>query len=442
MKKLSHRSSFLLSCDLLALTLAFAFGFYVRTGFSDFAISRFPFLLFSLVIFPILFYTFDLYYPFKRFGGVQTFIDILLAVTTGIILSAAMAYADRSFILPRLIFFYTMLSLIPMIYAIRLFYDFLFGTHLLDKKALILGTGPLAFEMARTIKETPYSGLEVVGLVSGKKSAEKKNGIPVVGSLKDLISLIDWYNIQVVVMALEAEEEQSETHVLTELLMHRVHVVSSIHLFEKLTQEIPYRLLGPQYLLGLMAQVKMRPYLRLKRIFDLLTGLFLTGILSPFFLFSILVLAMTAKGGIFFFQERIGKDSVPFRLIKLRTMTESRKGRPSITRVGRFLRKFRIDEIPQLWNVIKGDMSLIGPRPEIPYFVNRCRKRIPFYDAVFAVKPGLTGWAQVKFRYTTSAKDYEQKFRYNLYYLKNISFAVDLLIALQTIRVVMLGRGK
>ena len=106
------------------------------------------------------------------------------------------------------------------------------------------------------------------------------------------------------------------------------------------------------------------------------------------------------------------------------------------------MRKYRIDEIPQLFNVIKGDMSLIGPRPEIPYFVEKCRKRVPFYDAVFAVKPGLTGWAQVNYGYTRSLKDYKEKFRYNLYYLKNISLILDLLILLRTIRIILLGKGQ
>ncbi|MBI3316647.1 MAG: sugar transferase [Candidatus Omnitrophica bacterium] len=440
---ISQRSFFLLSCDLLSLAIAYVFGFGMRTGFNEYALSRLSFLYFSFIVFPILFYTFDLYYPYKHFGGMQTFIDVVLAVVTGIILSAAAAYADRSLILPRLIFFYTMISLIPTIYAARLFYDFLFGSRLLDKKVIVIGTGPLALEIVRTIRATPHSGMDIVGLVSTKKvPSEKKHGIPITGSLKDLITLIDWYNIQLVVMALEAGEDHSETHVMADLLMHRVQVVSSIHLFERLTQEIPYKLLGPQYLLGLMSQVKIRPYLKMKRVLDLITASLLLIFLLPVFMFALFFLSITARGKIFFYQDRIGKDSIPFRLYKLRTMAESQKGHLYITRFGGFLRKFRIDEIPQLWNVIKGDMSLIGPRPEIPYFVTRCRKRIPFYDAVFAVKPGLTGWAQVKFRYTVSAKDYEQKFRYNLYYLKNISFALDLLIVLKTIRVVSLGRGK
>jgi lipopolysaccharide/colanic/teichoic acid biosynthesis glycosyltransferase len=122
-------------------------------------------------------------------------------------------------------------------------------------------------------------------------------------------------------------------------------------------------------------------------------------------------------------------------------MEGSKGKKPRVTALGKWLRKYRVDEIPQLLNVMNGDMSLIGPRPEIPFFVERCQNKIPFYSATFAVKPGLTGWAQVKFRHTISEKDYERKFCYNLYYLKNISPQLDLEILIKTVRIVLLGRG-
>jgi len=123
-------------------------------------------------------------------------------------------------------------------------------------------------------------------------------------------------------------------------------------------------------------------------------------------------------------------------------MTEKGRGVKQVNSFAKWIRRYRIDEIPQLINVLRGEMSLIGPRPEIPYFVERSRKLIPFYDIVFSVRPGLTGWAQVKFRYATSVKDYNKKFRYNLYYLKNVSLLLDVLILLRTVRTVLLGREK
>ena len=164
---------------------------------------------------------------------------------------------------------------------------------------------------------------------------------------------------------------------------------------------------------------------------------------SPAMILSYLLLFFYGPRNIFFIQDRIGVDGKIFKLFKFRTMTSvDGANRQRVIWIGKWLRKFRIDETPQLINVLKGDMSLIGPRPEIDYFVEKCRAVIPYYDAVFSVRPGITGWAQVKFLHTTELKDYPRKFCYNLFYLKNLSFSLDMLIVLKTIRVVLLGRGK
>lgn len=447
MKHLFNRRTLLLSLDLGVIVLAYMIGFYFRHGRFGLPTHQSAFLYLSLVVFPTFFYVFDLYYPFRRFMPAQTFIDVLFSVLLGMVMTAALAYADRSFTQSRLGFVYSSLLLIFFVFVIRLLDESVSYSRLLDKKILILGAGPLALEIARVIRETPHSGMEVAGLVSnrrdnGKSKTLVKNGLRILGNVSEMVSLIDWYKARLVVLALEPDEETSDLKIYAELLERNVPVTSSIHLFEKLSGDVPYKLLGAHYLLGLMAQVKTRPYLKLKRLIDLFFGAWLLVLLSPVLAFAVAVLAFSGPREILFLQKRIGKDSVPFQLIKLRTMTTTRRGKEKVTRLGSWMRKYRIDEIPQLLNVLKGEMSLIGPRPEIPYFVDRCRKKIPFYSTVFTVKPGLTGWAQVKFRHATSVGDYEKKFRYNLYYLKNISLALDLLIILKTIRVVLMGKGK
>jgi exopolysaccharide biosynthesis polyprenyl glycosylphosphotransferase len=443
MRNISKRSLSLAFFDWIAVLCAFTLAFYIRTGGQWTQAIQYPFLYLSLIVFTVIFYVFDLYYPFRRFFPTETAVDVLLSVFTGIVITSAIAYADRSFIMPRSIFLYTTVLLMVFILFIRFFYDALFHSKFLDKKVLVLGTGPIADEIIRTIRATPHSGMEVVGVVREKnKPAVSKIKIPIVGTMNDLISLIDFYDIKLVVLALDPKEDFSELKALSMLLESRVSVTSAIHLFEKLEGEVPYQQLGTHYLLGLTSQIKARPYLRVKRVIDLFFSFLLFIILSPILILCMILLSFSGPAKIFFLQERIGKGGNRFRLLKFRSMTMNKKGKTVITPLGQWMRRYRIDEIPQLINVLKGDMSLIGPRPEIPYFVERCRKRIPFYDAVFAVKPGLTGWAQVKFRYTTSVKDYEQKFRYNLYYLKNFSLSLDLLIILKTIRVVVLGKGK
>lgn len=440
---ISKRRLFLILFDLTAIAISYTMAFYLRTDFLT-ATTRAPFLFSCWIVFPVLFYIFDLYYPFKLFKPAQTLIDVSIGVTIGAVILAALSYADRSFTLPRTVFVYMTFSLIPFIFSLRLLYDLIFRYRFLDKKTLVIGTGPLAVEITRVIRDTYHSGLEITGLVYENKKVpgDRKNGVPVLGGLSDLISLIDWYKIELVILALDPHHEVSETSLMSDLMKKGVTVTSAIHLFEAIQGEVPYQVIGSHYLLGLMAQVKSRPYLKLKRFIDLVCGAALLIVLSPFFLAALVILAGTGKDKIFFIQNRMGKDGKPFPLIKFRSMMEVKKGKMVVTRFGRFIRRYRIDEIPQLINVLKGDMSLVGPRPEIPYFVARSRKRIPFYDAVFAVNPGLTGWAQVKFRHATSIKDYNQKFRYNLYYLKNISLSLDLVILLKTIRVVVLGAGK
>ncbi len=441
---ISKRRLFLVLFDLAAIAASYGLAFYLRPDFLILFTARTSFLVSSSVVFPILFYIFDLYFPFKIFKPTQTAIDVTFSVAIGTVILAALSYADRAFILPRTVFVYATFSLIPFVFLIRLTYDFIFQFRLLDKKTLIIGTGPLAAEIARVIRDTHHSGLEIVGLIyeSKKVSGDSKNGVPVLGGLSELISLIDWYKAELVILALDPNHEVSEASLMSDLMKKGVTVTSAIHLFESMQGEVPYQLLGSHYLLGLMAQVKTRPYLKLKRFIDLLWGTALLLAFSPVFLVTFLILALTSGCKIFFIQARIGKNGKPFQLIKFRSMTEIKKGKMVVTKFGRFIRRYRIDEIPQFINVLKGDMSLIGPRPEIPYFVSRSRKRIPFYDTVFAVKPGLTGWAQVKFRHATSVKDYNQKFRYNLYYLKNISLTLDLVILLKTVRVVLIGNGK
>ena len=441
----SSRRLLLVLLDLAAILLAYNTALYFRSGYHLIVvIEQYPLLHFSFVLLPLVFYIFDLYHPFKYFKPFQTLVDILLSVVTGGIILAAISYLDRSFLLPRLTLACALLALVLFVFLIRLFYDFLFRYRFLDKRTLILGSGALALEIAKVIRETPHSGMELIGLVSESKRAkfERKNGLPIVGDIANLISLIDWYRIQLVILALNPKEEISETETMSVLLKHRVIVTSSIHLFERLTGGVPYRLLGSHYLLGLMAQVRTKVYPKVKRIIDLICASGLLVVFLPVSIATALILTLSGPGNVFFIQERIGKDGVPFRLFKFRSMTEGRKRKKTINWFGKFIRRYRIDEIPQLINVLYGDMSLIGPRPEVPYFVERSSRRIPFYDAVFAVKPGLTGWAQVMFRHATSVKDYNQKFSYNVYYLKNVSFALDLLIFLKTIRVVFLGKGK
>jgi lipopolysaccharide/colanic/teichoic acid biosynthesis glycosyltransferase len=286
--------------------------------------------------------------------------------------------------------------------------------------------------------------MTVAGILSEHEELRRsKFDVPVIGAAREAVALAAKYGAHMIIWAADQLDDAAEDQITEELLKAKVQVIHAAYLYEKITGEVPHRLLGAGYLISLMNQVKAKPYLKVKRLIDMIASLGLLVILMPVLAAAALYLGF--KEGfrkIFFLQNRVGKNGLLFRLVKLRTMTDVRRGRQSVTAIGKWLRRYRIDEIPQLFNVLKGDMSLIGPRPEIPYFVERCRKKIPLFDMVFTLNPGITGWAQVKFRYTTSVKDYERKFRFNLYYIKNISLTMDLLILLKTVRVVLLGKGE
>jgi exopolysaccharide biosynthesis polyprenyl glycosylphosphotransferase len=179
-----------------------------------------------------------------------------------------------------------------------------------------------------------------------------------------------------------------------------------------------------------------------------IAGLLLTLPLLPF---AVLVIKLTSPGPVLYRQRRVGRGGVVFHCYKFRTMradaeadtgpTWARDDDERITRVGRFLRQTRIDEIPQLWNVLKGDMSLVGPRPERPEFVEGLSREIPYYYLRHSIRPGITGWAQIRYRYGNSVEDAKEKLRYDLYYIKNMSMGLDALVFFNTIKIILLKRG-
>ncbi len=173
-------------------------------------------------------------------------------------------------------------------------------------------------------------------------------------------------------------------------------------------------------------------------------------LLSPLILIISILIKMDSRGPVFYKQERTGQNGKIFKLIKFRSMVENaetngpvwaERNDSRVTRVGKWMRNWRLDEIPQMINVLKGDMSFVGPRPERPFFVEQLRKEIPFYDHRFSVKPGITGWAQVKYRYGASKDDALEKLKYDLYYIKNLSSLFDMIIIFETIKVVLFGKG-
>jgi lipopolysaccharide/colanic/teichoic acid biosynthesis glycosyltransferase len=197
---------------------------------------------------------------------------------------------------------------------------------------------------------------------------------------------------------------------------------------------------------------RISPYHYLKRLFDVVASALLLVISSPFIVITWCLIRLTSKGGAIFGQKRVGREGHRFTAYKFRTMTESsdledgdiytRENDGRVTRTGRWLRKLRLDELPQLWNVLKGDMSLIGPRAEWEKCVERYEKKIPFYHFRHLVKPGITGWAQVNYPYGESEEDALNKLQYDLYYIRHYSLKLDAMIVLKTVHTMLFGKGR
>jgi exopolysaccharide biosynthesis polyprenyl glycosylphosphotransferase len=232
-----------------------------------------------------------------------------------------------------------------------------------------------------------------------------------------------------------------------------VRVVEAATLFEGLSGRIPLRDLRPSWLIFSGGFDKPRVLNNVKRLGEAwLAGALLLATAPLAGLLALLV-RVSGPGPMLYRQTRVGLDGRTFELLKWRSMREdaestsgpvwaSADNDPRATRLGRLLRKSRLDELPQLWNVLRGDMSFVGPRPERPHFVEKLRKVIPYYDERHGVRPGITGWAQVKFPYGATLEDAEEKLEFDLYYVKNMSLLLDVAIVLETFKVMLLGRGR
>jgi sugar transferase (PEP-CTERM system associated) len=276
----------------------------------------------------------------------------------------------------------------------------------------------------------------------------------VVGTIDDIPALTARMSVDRVVVSLSDERGKLPMdRLLAVRLRSGVLFGHLASVYEEYTGKIALENLRPSWLLFSSGFRKTQFLTVAKRAFDVAAAAFGLVVSMPLMILSAIVLKLESpRDPVLYHQERVGLDGVAFTLHKFRSMRRDAEARtgpvwsagdndPRITRVGRFMRKSRLDEIPQLWNVLRGDMSLIGPRPERPEFVDQLTRQIPFYGQRHVIKPGVTGWAQVRYAYGGSVEDAIEKLQYDLYYVKHMSLMFDLLIALETIKTVVLRRG-
>jgi exopolysaccharide biosynthesis polyprenyl glycosylphosphotransferase len=321
------------------------------------------------------------------------------------------------------------------------------------RHTIIIGCGQKAINIFRQIKTHRALGLDVIGFLKTDSKTEVHliDNIEVLGMVDHLEEIVDEYEIKEVVIAIEDNSQQIMLDIIAGAMNRNVGLKIVPDLYEILSGQARTIQLYGFPLIDINPQLLSEWERTAKRIIDVVVSFFILIFTSPVLLAVAAAIKIDSKGPVFFSQERCGLDGEEFKMIKFRSMYQdaekktgpvwSQKDDPRITKVGRFIRKVRLDEIPQMINVLKGEMSLVGPRPERPYFVEKLSKEIPYYKRRLKVRPGITGWAQVKHKYDETIEDVKTKLKYDLFYIENISLRTDMKILFRTVFVVLFGKG-
>ena len=376
---------------------------------------------------------------------------LIVAVSMGVIVQSAIYFLVPVLGFWRSNLFYAMGFAIVGLIGLRILLGKTLGSHVFKRRIVVLGAG-LRAQRLKTLAQKPGSAFVVVGYVS---MSEANRVIPEAIARDAIYNLADHVVLLAASEVVLALEERRNALPLKDLLRIKttgVHVNEISTFLERETGRVDLDSVNPSWLIfsdGFSSGRMLSS--AFKRLFDIAASLILIAVSLPLIIATAIAIKLESKGPAFYRQRRVGLYNVGFDIIKLRSMRQdaevggqavwAEKDDPRITRIGRFIRKVRIDELPQAWSVLKGEMSFVGPRPERPQFVDDLEQKLPYYAERHMVKPGITGWAQINYPYGASIEDSRQKLEYDLYYAKNYSPFLDLLILLQTIRVVLFPEG-
>lgn len=375
---------------------------------------------------------------------------ILVAISMGIIGLAFLDFVTGGGNFWRSILAYAMLGAVLALVVNRLVIGGILGASAFRRRVLVLGAG-LRADRLRKLSERPESGFVIVGYVAMTESQ------PVVleaigrAAIHNLTRYVENLGVSEVVLALEERRNSLPLPDLLRIKTTGVHVNDFSSFIERETGRVDLDSVNPSWLIFSDGFSSGRAISSVaKRLFDIAASSLLLALASPFIVLFALLVKLDSRGPAFFRQTRVGLYGQAFDVIKLRSMRTdaevngaqfAQKDDPRVTRLGKFIRKTRIDELPQTWSVLKGEMSFVGPRPERPEFVAELEEHLPFYAERHMVKPGITGWAQINYPYGANLEDSRHKLEYDLYYAKNYTPFLDLLILLQTLRVVLWHEG-
>lgn len=456
--RISERRLVLMMGDALAVVGAVLIALFIwaqvaRYEFDlAFVLPELPwFIILLLVWFSLAFANgyYELALAARRFASIQKLLLITLQLL--VVYLIVFFLSDRN-ALPRLFIFYYGVSSFILLILSRALNPVLLGWASAPRRVLVIGTEQTARIIIQTIQHDSGASYDVRGVIGTEAEVgQALEGVPVLGTGADLANFIARDSISELVMT-STRMDGVTFQAVMDAYEHGVAITPMPLLYERITERVPVEYVGDNWMVVLPLEDKpiLSFYPMLKRAVDFISAVLGLAVLALLFPFIALAIKLDSKGDIFYRQTRVGKNGMLFDIIKFRSMVADAekltgavfagKNDMRVTRVGRFMRKTRLDELPQLWNILRGDMSLVGPRPERPEHVKRLQESIPFYRTRLIVPPGLTGWAQVRYQYGADDRDALIKLQYDLFYIRHQSAFLDFSILLRTVGKV-LGMG-
>jgi len=408
-------------------------------------------LIFAITML-LSFMAMGLYQARLRDGTGGIVLRVIIAYFFGLVSLSVLFYVIPTLYLGRGIVVLSVVTSCVMIILLRSLL-FKIGGNSFKRRILVLGTGDKALAITELRRKTDRRGFILLGYVHLRGTTDKVEVNKIIDLNMSLKDYCEKNEVDEIVLAIEDRRKNFPMQELLDCRMSGIDVIDMASFFERETGKIKLDLLQPSWFILGKGFKKSVLDNYLKRLFDIVVSLVLLLITWPIMVLTVLAIKLEdgKSASIIYRQIRVGEDGKPYYVLKFRSMREDAekagkakwadKHDSRITRLGAFIRKTRIDELPQIFNVLKGDMSFVGPRPERPEFVVKLSEKIPYYSERHRVKPGITGWAQICYPYGSSDKDAVEKLQYDLYYVKNYSLFMDFLIMLQTAEVIIFGKG-
>ena len=449
----------LLIGDVVVLYASLAIALAIRYRGFDFNLFESHFIPFSIIYIAWLaiFYIHNLYELDIAKNNVEFSSALIRALIVGGIISIIFFYLVPGLtigsIAPKTNLLLNIVVFVFLFYGWRYCFNFLAGSLKLKINTAIIGYNPQAIELAKELIKNPQLGYKLRLIIKNHEEIDKTElpEIQIMQGFKNLREILQQERVSVAIVAPEVYKSQDLIQNLFDCIRYKIDFVNLSDFYEDITKKIPLTAISQVWFLENISQKNKQVYEFLKRLFDFIFAFALLVASLLFWPIIATIIKSESSGSVFYKQTRIGQGGRPFQVIKFRSMFRdaekdgpkmTQKQDPRITKFGKFIRKTRIDELPQLWSVVKGEMSFVGPRAERPEFHQELKTRIPFYQERYLIKPGLTGWAQIKYGYGSSVEDNFEKVQYDLYYIKNRSLIFDLSIILKTINIILKGGGR